>query len=276
MYVTNVSWRVIHKPGKLFISKICCFRPVPLWKCRIYVPKGASRRTGSHVSLCCFPAASFKSILNRFEGYRKPNDKFVPLSSAAVNWRSVPKSYRNAIYPGWLRAPASNSKIHYIIKGIIGNKQGFVLVIVLTSNSLFDVIKIYAVRKTLNMWVYPLKTNTLHSTKASTYRKIFWQIQMLYLSGCFSPQWMYVDNTFFHSPYSTSLIFGLSFHIHKQTDISDSVIKQLFSLVWYVYYVSYCTVNWLLLEDASGGVNVIQPQINLHSEISRIWDMFSD
>lgn len=146
----DVSWRVIHQAGKLFISKICCFRPVPLWKCRIYVLKGASRQTGSHVSLCSFPAASFKSILNRFEGYRKPNDKFVPLSSAAVNWRSAPKSCRNAIYPGWLRAPASNGKIHYIIKGIIGNKQGFVLVIVLTSNSLFDVIKIYAVRRTLN------------------------------------------------------------------------------------------------------------------------------
>lgn len=64
---------------------LSCFRPVLLWTSRIYVPKGASGRTGSHVSLRCFPAVSFKSILNRFEGYRKPNDKFVPLSSAAVN-----------------------------------------------------------------------------------------------------------------------------------------------------------------------------------------------
>lgn len=187
---TDMSWRVIHKAGKLFISKICFFGPDPLWKSRIYVLKGASWRTGSHVSLCCFPAASFKSILNRFEGYRKPNDKFVPLSSAAVNWRSAPKSCRNAIYPGWLRAPLADGKIHYIIKGIIGNNQGFVLVIVLTWNSLFDVIKIYVVRKTLNMCVYPLKTNTPHSAKASPHCKISWQMQMLYVSGCFSPRWI--------------------------------------------------------------------------------------
>lgn len=48
----------------------------------------------------------------------------------------------------------ADGKIHYIIKGIIGNNQGFVLVIVLTSNSLFDVIKIYAESKTLNMCVW--------------------------------------------------------------------------------------------------------------------------
>lgn len=92
-----------------FISKVCALllQPCPALEIQNLCSEGAIQRTASHVSLCCFPAASFKSILNRFEGYRKPNDKFVPLSSAAVNWRSAPKSCGNVIYPGWLQAPSS-------------------------------------------------------------------------------------------------------------------------------------------------------------------------
>lgn len=48
-------------------------------------------------------------------------------------------------------SPLADGKIHYIIKGIGGNNLGFVPAIVLTTNSLFDVIKIYAERQTLNM-----------------------------------------------------------------------------------------------------------------------------
>lgn len=44
--------------------------------------------------------------------------------------------------------------MHDIIKGIGGSSLDFVPANVLTGNSLFDVIKIYSKRKTLNFYLY--------------------------------------------------------------------------------------------------------------------------
>lgn len=57
--------------------------------------------------------------------------------------------------------------MHYIIKGIGGNNSDFLSVNVLTGSSLFDVIKIYVKRRTLNFNL-STKGNTYSSTSCFT------------------------------------------------------------------------------------------------------------
>lgn len=67
-------------------------------------------------------------------------------------------------------SPLADGKVHYIIKGIAGNNLGFVPAIVLTWNSPFDVIKIYAERQTLNMC---LPTKNKHTFGLSLLLPVF-------------------------------------------------------------------------------------------------------
>lgn len=116
---STVTALTISKDWKLlFINTVWShYSHVLLWNFRIYVPRGEPWLTdASHVSPHHSPVFVFKGILNWFWGYRKANDKFVPLSSCVACWRFPPGIMQECHISTDCYSPQVDGKIHYIIK----------------------------------------------------------------------------------------------------------------------------------------------------------------
>lgn len=95
-FLFSAPLQAISKAGKLLSITETCLPPFParsaLEAQNLCSVGTQTLKESTHMSLQCFPAASFKSILDWFGGYHRANDKLnALLSSAAVLGQFAPE-----------------------------------------------------------------------------------------------------------------------------------------------------------------------------------------